>query len=153
MNELELRGEVAKQLLLSSRPATVELAAQIEQSGCWGAVAEDVERICTETEDYVTLLDVLVQLADPRALLLFIGAARSRPAVFEAVARRADALPRVAQCALVSLPMFDDVPELSHDKLCPAARAILQSPPRREDARIQFEAHVGQLRSLQGSRS
>ena len=137
MDDETLRGRISDEIRAVERETFVELAHAIKNGGCWGAVADDVERICSETEDYLALLDVLVQFKDARALFLFLGAARSRPAIFEAMVRRADALPRVVQRALVSLPNFDDVPDAPRDTLCAAAREILGSPPARAEARLE----------------
>lgn len=149
MDEVALRERVLEELRGTERAVFVDLALSIEQGGgCWGAIVGDVERICTETDDYIALFDILVQVQDIRALFLFLHAARKRPVVFEYVAANADKLPRTVQCALVSLPEFDEVPHPPVDKLSAAAREVLLDPHVRREARVSWEAHAGQLQSM-----
>ena len=133
---------------LENRAAAGELGSTIEQGGCWGTLVEDVERICTEDADYTALLDILTELKESRALLLFVMAVRHRPDVFALVARRAHERPRTVQCALVSLPEVDQVKGLPRDKLCAAAREILGSDRAREQAREEYEAHTRHLHAF-----
>jgi hypothetical protein len=135
------------------REAFVELAHSIEDGHCWGTIVGDLERICTETDDYIALFDILAELKDVRALFLFLRAARKRPVVFEHVAANVDRLPRTVQCAVVSLPEFDEIPGTPVDKLCPAAREVLLDTVSRREARLSWEAHAGQLNSMMTRRA
>jgi hypothetical protein len=153
MQGSKLRTDLSAQLKALEREALIELGTSIERGGCWGALVEDLERICTETDDYLALFDILVQLKESRALILFLSAIRHKPAVFEHVARRADELPRVVQCALVSLPDFDEIEGTPRDALCAAARDLLRDPAGRREARVEFEAHMGHLRGMKWQRS
>lgn len=148
MEEQLLRERLSHELKALEQETLHELGSTIEQGGCWGTLVDDVERICTEDADYVALLDILIQLKEARALLLFVMAVRHKPAVFALVARRADELPRTVQCALVSLPEVDQVKDAPTEKLCAAAREILASARAREEARVEYEAHTRHLRSF-----
>ena len=148
MEEAALRRHVVDELRKAEREAFLELANSMEDGHCWGSIVGDLERICTETDDYLALFDILIEVKDIRALFLFLLAARKRPAVFEHVAAHADKLPRSVQCAVVSLPEFDEVAHVSADKLCPAAREVLLDPHARREARISWEAHAAQLQSM-----
>jgi hypothetical protein len=148
MDEVALRGRVLDELLGAEREAFVELAESIQEGGCWGSIVGDVERICTDNDDYIALYDILVQVKDIRALFLFLHAARKRPVVFEHVVANADKLPRTVQCALVSLPEFDEIANAPTDKLSASAREVLRDPDSRREARINWEAHAGQLQSM-----
>jgi hypothetical protein len=147
-----LRTRLSAELKSLKQEALVELGSSIAQGGCWGTLVGDLERICTENDDYLALFDILVQLKEARALLLFVMAVRKKPAIFEHVARRADELPRTVQCALVSLPDFDEISRTPRETLCAAAREVLLDPIARTEARIEYEAHTGHLRSMDWGR-
>ena len=148
MDGEELRARLSHELKALEHEALAELGSAIERGGCWGKLVDDLERICTEDDDYYALHDILIQLKEARALLLFVMSVRTKRDVFERIARRADELPRTVQCALVSLPEFDEVPDVPREALCAAAREILADPDARAEARLEYEAHTGHLRAM-----
>jgi hypothetical protein len=91
---------------------------------------------------------MLRECDDARAWLVFLGEARSRPVVLEALMQSAPGLPRTVQCALVSLPEAEALLGKLPPAACAAAHAIASSTHERTSARAVYEAHIGSLQAM-----
>jgi len=98
---------------------------------CWGAiilpVQEEFETNFPADEDRTKLLDVLMQGADKRVMLLFLDSNRERPAVRQALLARLDKLPVFLQEAVVAMSPVEEIPDDVKEKLHPRARELAES--------------------------
>jgi hypothetical protein len=107
-----------------------------------------LEQLCKDDRDFLSLFDTLTTLGDSRALMLFLSAARARPVVLEAMLVRAEGLPRVVQCALVTCPESEPWLDLLSPAACAAAQELVADPAKRRASQLVHESHMGALRSM-----
>lgn len=114
------RDIIAGRLDGTVSPRTRALAGYLRGRGrdgplpCWGAIDEQLGEVLEQDEDWLELWEVVAEIGDRRALLIFLHAALDRPAVLREVLRDASRLPFQLQLALVS---FEEVATLVPEHL------------------------------------
>jgi len=147
-----LRMGFAGRLKESPCSSLTKLGDVVSSEACWGALVESLENLCREDGDYLVLLDMLVELSETRALLLFVSAVRTRPAVLEVLVTRAPELPRAVQCALVTLRECEALLERLPVAACAAAHELVQDPKARAKSEAVYASYIGSLRSMKWGR-
>ncbi len=99
-------------------------------NACWGAMAERFDQEFTDDEDRIPVWPKLIEIGDPRAMLLFIHLSRNRPKVMSELFQNANQLPRFIQRALVSFEETEPQANQHLGNLHPAAKELVQAEPK-----------------------
>jgi len=147
-----LRMGFAARLKATPCSSLAILGDVVSSEACWGALVESLEHWCCEDADYLVLLDMLVELRETRALMLFVSAVRTRPTVLEVLVTRAPELPRAVQCALVTLRECEALLDRLPVEACAAAHELVQDPKARAKSEAVYASYIGSLRSMKWGR-
>jgi len=148
MEEDTLRSMLSLHLKAQQSPRLVQLGEAVSTEACWGALVQSLEHLCADDADYISLLHILIEIGDARALLLFFSAVRQRRGVLAEIVIRAADLPRTVQCALVTMREVESMLEKLPVGICAAARELVDKPSARASSEQVYAAHMGHLRSM-----
>ena len=114
------RDTIADRLGGALSPRAKALASYLKDRGdagelpCWGAIHEHLGELLEQDEDWLEVWEAVAEVGNRHALLVFLHAARTRPAVMREVLRGAGRLPMQLQLALVT---FEEVAPLVPEHL------------------------------------
>lgn len=121
---------------------------------CWGNLAERFERTFQTDAERIEFWKTLRDTPDPRAVMLFLDANRTRDRVLAQVMLDAGALPEDVQVALVTLCEVQPLVASHLTLFGPAARLLWQQGPAaiRKEQRLT-SVRVARLKALVGTRT
>lgn len=150
---LPLRTQIRDALLRTAVPALHAFADAIiardgERMACWGNLADHVLEHIPRDDDRIALWRVLLDVADPKPLLVFFDLNRDRPAVLRAVVDDVERLPPALQRALITMPEVEPLLELALPHLGPSALELVAAGIDAQTRdRAVYEAHMSALRA------